>query len=190
MMFALSNKDLQARYEAMSLNINVEPKGYLSYRDSKPLFGLRLNVPSEGPKVALLAYSLVAFEGDEFCGALLWFTSWDIGTPQIERCGLKLLEQMRRGYGVTPSVENAPAQFFRTDESVDAQAFLTLPLTFGWDAYFMPHGTRYFAYARRNGSLFLVTDQEEVSQKLLAFFEKRHPVPELPSYLRSAQQTL
>ena len=49
-MFALSNKDLQARYEAMSLNINinVEPKGYLSYRDSKPLFGIRLDIPSEG----------------------------------------------------------------------------------------------------------------------------------------------
>src|SRR4051812_27003597 len=123
-MFALGNKDLQARYEEAYLNIDVELNGYLFYRNSKSLFGIRLDVPREAPQAALLAHSLVAFERDDFYGALLWLTSWDIGTPQIERCGLKILEQMRHGYGVMPSVENAPAQFFRTDEVVDAAAFL------------------------------------------------------------------
>ncbi len=136
--------------------------------------------------MALASSLMSAEEDDGFYGALIWFTNWDIGTPNIERSGLRILEQMRRGYGVTASVENAPAQLFRSDEAVDAQAFLTLPMLFGWDAYFTPHGTRYFAYVRQNGSLFLVTDGEEVLQKLKASLDPYRPALELPSYLQSA----
>jgi hypothetical protein len=186
-MHALSIDDLQKWGTASHLKMRIEPKGYLFYETGKPLFGIRLNVPGEGRAAAALASSLVAFE-DEYHGGFLWFTNWDIGTPQIERAGLKIVEQMRRGYGVTSSVENAPAQLFRSDESVDAQAFLTMSVIFGWEAFLMPHRTRYFAYARPNGSLFLVTDEEEISHKLLAFFEYLHPVVELPSYLKDARR--
>jgi hypothetical protein len=113
----------------------------------------------------------------------MYFTDWGYSPPHIENCVLRILEQMRRGYGVTASLESAPAQLFRSDEIIDVHAFLTIPLLFGWDAYFMPYGTRYFAFARENSSMFLVTDDEQVLQKLLLSLDSYRPVLELPSYL-------
>jgi hypothetical protein len=182
-MKALQTEDVLKWCETSASWISADPKGYLRYGISEPL-GIRLTVPREAQAAVVLAHSLLAVEGDEgYFGAFMWFTNWDIGTPLIERCGLRILEQMRRGYGVTASVENAPGQLFRTDEIADTHAFLTLPLLFGWDAYFMPHGTRYFAYIRQNSSVFLVTDDRQVLQKLQASLEPYHPVSELPSYL-------
>ena len=183
-MRALQIHELGKWFDESTANIQVEPTGYLRYRTGDQ-FGIRIDLPPEASRVVALAASLLAIEEDEgFYGALIWFTNWDIGTPQIERCGLKILEKMRHGYGVTASLENSPGQLFRSDELVDAHAFLTLPLFFGWDAFFMPHATRYFAYIRQNASLFLVTDSEQVSEKLMTFLRSYHPVLELPSYLR------
>lgn len=189
-MKALQIDELRRWFDESPSGIKVDPTDHLRYPTRNSL-GLRLDVPLEAQKVAALASSLLSVEEDDgYYGALIWFTNWDIGTPQIERCGLRILEQMRRGYGVTASVENAPAQLFRTDEITDVQAFLTLPMLFGWDAYFAPHGTRYFAYVRQNSSLFLVTDKEPVLQKLRAFLDPYRPESELPSYLQNAPASL
>src|SRR5690242_2247554 len=177
-MKALQIDELRTWFDESSSSVKLDPTGYLRYATDGPV-GLRLEIPPEAPKTVALASSLLAVEEDDgYYGALMWFTNWDIGTPQIERCGLRILEQMRRGYGVTASVENAPAQLFRTDEIADAHAFLTLPMLFGWDAYFMPHGTRYFAYVRNNGSLFLVTDDQKVHRRLQAFLASYGPMVE------------
>lgn len=185
-MKALQIDELRRWLDESPSGIKVDPTDHLCYPTRNSL-GLRLDVPLEAQRVAALASSLLSVEEDDgYYGALIWFTNWDIGAPQIERCGLRILEQMRRGYGVTASVENAPAQLFRTDEIADVQAFLTLAMLFGWDAYFAPHGTRYFAYARQNSSLFLVTDKEPVLQKLRASLDPYRPASELPAYLQNA----
>lgn len=189
-MKALQIDELHRWFDQSPSGIMVDPTDHLRYPTRNPL-GLRLSVPQEARKAAALASSLLSVDEDEgYYGALMWFTNWDIGTPQIERCGLRILEQMRRGYGVVASVENAPAQLFRTDEITDVLAFLTLPMLFGWDAYFAPHATRYFAYVRQNGSLFLVTDREPVQKKLRALLEPYRPESELPSYLQNAPASL
>lgn len=165
--------------------VKIGSPDHLQYQAPK-IFGCRIDVPSEAMRIVSLVYSLLAVEQEVgFYGGLIWYTNWGMGTPELEQCGLRILEQMRRGYGAGESVENSPAQVFRSDERVDAQAFITLPLLWGWDAYFTPHGSRYFAYARQNGSLYLVTDDEEVFQKLLGAFDAYHPVLELPTYLKS-----
>ncbi|HXU19382.1 MAG TPA: hypothetical protein VN788_02230 [Verrucomicrobiae bacterium] len=167
--------------------IQLEMPHHLRYATPRP-FGLKIDVPSEAARVAALVYCLLAVEEDVgYYGSLIWFTNWDTGTPEIERCGLRILEQMRSGYGVTQSIENAPGQLFRSDEIVDAHAFLTLAMLWGWDAYFTPHGTRYFAYCRQGTSLYLVTDDEKVFEKLLASLITYHPVSQLPVYLKGAQ---
>jgi hypothetical protein len=169
--------------EAQS-GIQVDSTERLQYSTPNPM-GIRVVVPAEALRIVALAAKLLAIEEDEgeYYGALVLFRQLDIGTPRMERCGLRILEQMRRAYGVTASVENAPGQLFRTDEIADVHAFLTLPLLFGWEAYFAPHATRYFAYARGNGSLFLVTHEELVLRRLTAAMERYRPVPELPTYL-------
>jgi hypothetical protein len=182
---ALQVEDLRRWCEASPGGVKLDLPAHLRYANGNRL-GFRLEVPSEAPRAVALVSSLLAVEEDDgdYYGALLWFTNFDTGTPRIERCGLRILEQMRRGYGVTASVENAPGHLFRTDEIADVHAFLALPLLFGWTAYFVPHGTRYFAYARPDASLYLVTDDDQVLQRLLTHLAGYHPVLQLPSYLR------
>lgn len=185
-MKALQINELRRWCEESPSGVKLDATGHLRYAN-RGLLGIRLNVPSEAQKAAALAASLLSVEEDGgFYGALMLFTNWDFGTPQIEQCGLRILEKMRHGYGVTASVENAPAQLFRTDEITDVQAFLTLPMFFGWDAFFTPHGTRYIAYIRENASLYLVTDDEQVLEKLQACLRGHRPVLDLPSYLQDA----
>ncbi len=183
-MKTLSFNDLVQWCSESPSGVKLESPNHLHYETSE-IFGFRVDIPSEAPRVVALVYSLLAVEEDTgYYGGMIWYTNYDMGTPEIERCGLRILEQMRRGYGGVESVENAPAQLFRSDEIVDNHAFLTLPLLWGWDAYFMPHGTRYFAYSRQNGSLYLVTDNEQVFRKLGAACAAYNPVIELPTYLR------
>lgn len=189
-MKALQIDELRKWFDESPAGVKVDPTGHLRYATREPL-GIRLDVPPEARRAVALAYSLLAVEEDVgFSGALMWFTDWGYSPPQIENCALRMLEQMRRGYGVTASIENAPGQLFRSDEIMDVHAFLAIPLLFGWDAYFMPYGTRYFAFVRENASVFLVTDKEQVLQKLLALLEAYHPVLELPSYLQGAPAAL
>lgn len=171
--------------EEPPLSMKVGPQGQLSY-GSLTVFGMSIKIPLEaGPAVALSS-SILAFEANaDFYGGLLWVVNWDIGTPQIERCGLKIIEQMRCGYGACSSIENAPGNLFRTDEVGDLHAFLCLPMLFGWDAYFIPRGTRYFAYVRSNGFLYLVTDEEETYSRLMSHLAYWKPSSDVPSYVRS-----
>lgn len=184
-MQVLQVDDVRNWFEHSPSGLKMGPPAHLRYATRTPL-GIRLDVPLEATRAVALVSSLVAVEEDEgdYCGAMMWFTNFDIGTPRIERCGLRMLEQMRRGYGATASVENAPGQLFRADEIADVHAFLVLPLLFGWDAYFAPHGTHYFAYARSNASLYLVTYDKQVLQRLLTCLEGYHPLMEIPAYLR------
>ena len=184
-MKTLSFDDLVQWCSESPSGVKLESPYHLHY-GTQETFGFRIDVPPEATRVVALVHSLLAVEEDTgYYGGIIWYTNFGMGTPEIEQCGLRILEQMRRGYGGVESVENAPAQLFRSDEIVDNHAFMTLPLLWGWDAYFMPHGTRYFAYARQNGSLYLVTDKEHVFQKLRTACAAYHPVLELPTYLRA-----
>src|SRR5690349_8026671 len=42
-----------------------------------------------------------------FYGALLWITLSEIGSPQLEKTGWKLIERMRQGYGENRSLAAA-----------------------------------------------------------------------------------
>lgn len=186
LMRTLTFDELQRWSIGSPSGVKVDSTDHLSY-DKKRTYGCRIDLPSEAARTVAFAYALVANDPSyEFFGALVWYTTWDTGTPQIEQCGLKAVEQMRRGYGAGASIENAPAQLFRTDEMVDAQAFFTLALLWGWDAYYVPHGRRHFAYARQNGSLYLVTDDERELDGLLAAFSAYRPVVQLPTYLAAS----
>jgi hypothetical protein len=184
-MKAMQDDELRKWLSESHSPVKIDPSRRFHYSTHCPI-GLRLNIPPEAQRAVALASAMLSLEDDDgYYGSLLYFANWDIGTPRIERCGLRMLEQMRRGYGVTASIENAPAQLFRTDEIVDALAFFALPMLFGWSAYFSPHGTQYFAYIRENGSLFLVTESEEVLLKLQSRLDAYGPVLELPSYLEN-----
>jgi hypothetical protein len=171
--------------ERAPLSMKVGQNAQLRYK-TPAVFGASIRIPLEaGPAVALCS-GLLAFEANvDFYGGLVWLANWDTGTPQIERAGLKMIEQMRRGYGACSSIENAPGNLFRTDEVADLHAFLCVPMLFGWDAYFIPRGTRYFAYVRRNGFLYLVTEEEKTHSALLSHLACWKPSSDVPSYVTS-----
>jgi hypothetical protein len=169
--------------EKAPLSMKVGPHGHLSYGPSVAL-GVSVKVPVEaGPTIAL-ASSLLAFEANvDFYGGLLWLVNWDIGTPQIERSGLRMIEQMRRGYGICSSIDNTPGNLFRTDEIADLHAFISVLMLFAWDAYFIPRGTRYFMYFRSNGYIYLVTDEEDIRSRLLKHLAYWKPSGEISLYV-------
>src|ERR1700677_3837129 len=71
--------------------------------DSQDAYRLRLNFPESPFRVAYAArlLSLLGAFSDEsgFYGALLWLRLWDIGSPQLEKSGWKMVERMRMGFG-------------------------------------------------------------------------------------------
>lgn len=176
---------IQGMVRKKPLSMKVGQYAHLS-NESPPVLGLSIRIPTEAGRAIALGSGLLAFEANvEFYGRLLWLANWDIGTPQIERAGLRMIEQIRRGYGACSSIESAPGNLFRTDQVADLHAFLSVPMLFGWDAYFVPRGTRYFAYVRNNGFLYLVTDEKETYSRLLSHLAYWKPSSEVPSYVTS-----
>ncbi len=183
-MKSLKEQELREWFDASSSTIAINQHGHLVYRAAKN-FGIKVNVPADATGAVALT-SVLFSPQEEFYGGILFYNEWDLGTPSIEKCGLRILEKMRNGYGVTSSIENAPAQLFRSDELVDAQAFFSLAILFGWDAFFAPHDGRYIAYSRRNASLFVITQDEHSLQALEESFGFYQPVRGLPSHLLRA----
>jgi hypothetical protein len=83
---------------------------------------------------------MLGTQSDEalFYGALLWIRLWDIGSPQLEKSGWRLIERMRMGFGEHRPLEAASGHWFRADELVDLAAFTVPCLVYGWDAYVLP----------------------------------------------------
>ena len=84
---------------------------------------------------------LVAHLGCEeihFGHAYLWITTWGVWNNHEEAIGFKTLEQFRRSYGESRSIEAAPGTYFRHDEFVESVACLVQPMLVGWDAYYVP----------------------------------------------------
>jgi hypothetical protein len=80
----------------------------------------------------------VGYEPHDFEGAMLWFTEWGVWNPGDEAPGYHIIEAMNTTSGQPASFEAAPGHLFRADELTDAIAMLIQPMTFGWDAYFLP----------------------------------------------------
>ncbi len=188
-MRVLTSEESRVWFEKVSLSMSDPTEGHLRF-STESKFGFRLSIPLETPSAVCLAGDLLRFEDEtSFYGGFFWLTNWDIGTPLIERCGLKMIERMRSGFGATASIDNAPGHLFRTDEIVDLHAFITIPMIFQWDAYYVPNGSRYFAYIRSNSSLYIVTQDETLHNQLLLHLKGWNPSVELPKYLERVPQT-
>jgi len=102
---------------------------------------LELTLPESASRVIALGDALleVAFEeGSGFQGALHWVTGAGIWGSYSESVALKILEQMRTAYGGSRPFSDVRGHLFQATELLDAQAFLTHSMLFGWDAYLIP----------------------------------------------------
>src|ERR1051326_7663553 len=65
-------------------------------------------MPMQVPYFARVATFLNLDREELFNGAVLWLTLWDIGSPQLEKTGWKIVEKMRLAFGETRSIASAP----------------------------------------------------------------------------------
>lgn len=134
----LSDEAVQRWCEERALHVDAQ-------RTLRPDGGsyLEITLPESASRVIALAYALleVIFEEESgFQGALHWVTGLGIWGSYSESVALKIVEQMRSGYGGSRPFSDARGHLFQATESLDAQAFLTHSMLFGWDAYLV-HAT-------------------------------------------------
>ena len=143
---------------------------------------LLLNYPETPLRVSYASrlLSLLGCSGDEsgFYGALLWLRLWNIGSPQNEKSGWKMVERLRMGFGELRPLGEANAHWFRSDEVAELAAFIVPCFVYGWDAYVSPSGGDCFGFISHDGYWSVVARNREVSERLLIDFAEFKPQAE------------
>lgn len=152
------------------------PADRLSFR-SGPGQRIRIKVPGPASEVLSLAYVLAMTgvpedEEEHFPGALVWFQDWDIWSESTEQVGHVLLAGLRSGSKASAEVRARPGHLLGPRELVEAQALISLPLLFQWDAYFVPASGTYFAFASHHGNVDLVSEDQATGTDLLGRFRR------------------
>ncbi len=161
---------------ATGLNIDEDWRGL--YYDNAEANCIELKFPDTPMRVPYFTRVLSLLNTDteeHFNGALLWLTLWDIGSPQLEKIGWKLVEKMRLGFGETRPIGVAPGHWFRSDEFVELNAFLLPCFIFGWDAYLAPSGQDYFVHISHDEFWVVVTKTAAAHKELLEQLKSLDP---------------
>jgi hypothetical protein len=111
----------------------------------------------------------------QFSGALLWLRLWNIGSPQLEKSGWRLIERMRMGFGELRPLGVANGHWFRSDEIADLAAFIVPCFVYGWDAYVVPSGADCFAFISHDEFWCVATRKAELHAQLLQDFADVEP---------------
>lgn len=164
-------------------DIEMTHDGLLYYKKAKSV-SLKIRVPESPEELTLLASLVLSWREEiAFHGSLFWLQLWDIGSPQVDRVGWKAIEQMRRGYGETRSIETANGHLFRPDELLDANAFVALALLFRWSCFIVHVDGDYFVYVDEGETVYFITSEKTLGT-YLTFLEHCKPEREFPSYFR------
>jgi hypothetical protein len=135
---------------------------------------LRLKYPETPLRVryASRLLALLGAFGDEsgFNGALLWLQLWNIGSPQLEKSGWKMVERMRMSYGDLRPLGVANAHWFRSDEVAELTAFIVPCFVYGWDAYVVPSGGDCFGFISHDEYWCVMSRNEEARDRLAMDF--------------------
>jgi hypothetical protein len=152
-----------------STGIRVDANGDLFY-DSPDANCIAMSFPETPLRVTYVArlISMMATEGDEalFYGALLWIRLWNIGSPQLEKSGWRLVERMRMGFGELRPLGVANGHWFRSDEVADLAAFIVPCLVYGWDAYIVPASAGSFTFISHDEFWCVATRDSEVHSRV------------------------
>jgi hypothetical protein len=155
---------------AWASGLHLDERGDIYYKDDDAS-NIRLKYPETPLRVSYAArlLSLLGASGEEagFHGALLWIRLWDIGSPQLEMSGWKMVERMRMGYGELRPLEEANAHWFRSDEVSDLAAFIVPCFVYGWDAYVLPSGKDCFGFISHDEVWWVDARNREMNDRLL-----------------------
>jgi hypothetical protein len=82
---------------------------------------------------------------------------------------------VRRANGDMRSLDLAPAQVFRDDESLDLQVFLLTVFGNGWSGCFVPNGTDFIVEFRSSHRLFFYCESSDTLNRLYTDFKEFNP---------------
>ncbi len=157
------------RKNSRATGIKIDANDNLFY-DSPDSNCIEMDFP-ETPRRATYVARVISMLGiqDEafFYGALLWIRLWDIGSPQLEKSGWRLIERMRMSFGELRPTETARGHWFRHDELVDLAAFIVPCLVYGWDAYVVPANAGCFAFICHDEFWCVATRDTETHTRVL-----------------------
>ena len=92
-----------------------------------------------------------------------------------EETGMRVIQHLRAAFGETRPLIETPGHVFSVDEFVDARAFWTLPIIFGWDAMLFPESSDYFVFNSHDEFISLVCRTKETYSRLLDEFKDWNP---------------
>lgn len=163
---------------AWASGLQIGERDEISF-DSQDASCLRLNYPESPLRVTYASrlLSLLGCSGDElgFHGAVLWLRLWNIGSPQLEMSGWRMVERMRMGYGELRPLGVANAHWFRSDEAADLAAFIVPCFVYGWDAYVVPSGKDCFGFVSHDEYWGVIARNQEARDRLLTDFAEFKP---------------
>jgi hypothetical protein len=157
---------IQKHSWSTGVKIDAEENLFYDSPDANCVFMDFPETPQQAPYVARLI-AMLGNQGDEafFYGALLWIRLWDIGSPQLEKSGWRLIERMRMGFGELRPLDTANGHWFRRDEIADLTAFIVPCLVYGWDAYVIPSNAGCFAFISHDEFWCVATRDTEVQAR-------------------------
>jgi hypothetical protein len=140
---------------------------YLSFRSQNHCIALQ--TPTTAMRSVALARLLLLApledrEEKSFDGCLLWLRDWEIGSPELEIVGWRVLQALRGGSEGTTSLRAAPASLFGGDELVDAHVALVQPLIFRWDAYLISESGEWFGFVHHHETTYFVARTQGMLQ--------------------------
>lgn len=104
------------------------------------------------------------FSEDRYEGGLLYLQNWAIGSESIEQVGYALLARIRGeeelAVGDSPGHQIEPAEF------VLAQTMLSIPMLFGWDAWYVAKNRSLSAAISHDGFVDLFSPSEHQTEDL------------------------
>jgi hypothetical protein len=144
-MKTLTRKDFAEWCKSRGLESGDRERPY--YRDADH-HSFLIKLPDRSSRVLALATWCFPFSNhdDSFQGALVWVRQWGIWTEAVEEMGMRVISQMRAGFGESRELAVAPGHIFSDKEFIDARAFWTWPMILGWDAILFPDKHDYFVF--------------------------------------------
>ena len=135
-----------------------------------------LKLPDKPSRAIALARLCFPFSSETpFQGAMIWFRDWGIWNEMDEETGSLTLERLRTAHGETRPLREAPGHIFSGQEFLDARAFWTLPIIFGWDAILFPEQNDYFVFNSHDEVISFVSRTQGTHSRLMKEFEDWEP---------------
>lgn len=147
-----------------------EPDGLSRTLAEQGWAGVSFSTKGSAAQQLLLAYFLVSElnqldDESAFAGGLLRLSRWDIGSDVTDAPGIYLARSVW-----APSTNDAKilpqAQLFEAGDFVAAQACVSLPILFEWDAHYVPASGTFIARISHEGFVEVVSEYADMLQRV------------------------